>query len=90
MEQRKSIEINSRLEWDEWYLDAWEVFDDPKGLTPDEIQIAQEFLSLMKIDIEEQSIITFRATPADFANLAVNYYRRLKSEFPRKFSEKFL
>jgi len=90
MEQRKSHENNSRLEWDELYFDAWEVFNDPKELTHDEICLAKIFLNLMKIDIEEQSIITFRATPTDFANLAVNYYRRLKSEFPRNFSEKFL
>ena len=89
MEQVKSKETNTPLDWDELHLDIWELFNDPKNITNDEIRLARVFLNLLNVDPEDQCIITFRATPNDLANLFVNYLRSIKTQFPEKFPEKF-
>lgn len=77
------------LEWDEWLYDYWENFDDPQDVSMCEIMLAKEYLDLMDIDINRKEIITFRATPAHFAYMIINFMRILDLRNPEIFSGNF-
>lgn len=77
------------LGWDEWEYDCWEMFDEPKGINACEIFLAIKYLNMMKIDIDQQDIITFRATPSHFANMIIRYIRLLQHQHPKIFAKNF-
>ena len=89
MDIRKLNNKKYSVEWDELQYDFWDVFEDHRSLTNCEILLAKEFLKTMKIEIDDEHIITFKAAPVHIANLAVNFIRRLQSEYPKNFPKNF-
>ena len=43
----------------------------------------------MKIDAEDEHIISFKAAPIHFGYLAVNFIRKIQSEFSEKIAKNF-
>jgi hypothetical protein len=62
-------------EWDTFYYDSWELFENPVVLTEEEYQFGKLFMEKIKIDMEEESIIEFRALPQHLFYFAVNAYK---------------
>lgn len=89
MDIRKINTDRDCLEWDEWQLDYWEMFDEPKEINACELFMAIDFLYMMNIDINQKEIVTFRAAPVHFVHMIVHYIRQLKARYPKIFAENF-
>lgn len=57
---------------------AWEMLSEPSNLTAEETELAKELLKLMKIDLDDEHLISFRAAPIHFFYLGVQIIRRLE------------
>jgi len=83
--EKKPNEIYMKLEWDEYQFDYWEEFNSPVSVSPTEKKLAMEFLDILKIDGEEECLITFRAAPNHLADLIINYVRLIQAKYPGVF-----
>lgn len=75
------------IEWDELQYDVWEVFSQPHEISDGEIYMARLFLDLMKIDLDDEYIITFRSTPVHLGYIIVHFLRYVNKKHPNLISE---
>jgi hypothetical protein len=87
METQELNNPKNNLDRDELHYDVWEVFDDPVDPDECEILLARIFLDTLKIDLEGEYLIQFRAEPQHLANMFVHFIRTLKTEYPGLMSD---
>lgn len=76
-------------DWDESHYDYWKMFKDPQDLTANEIYLARKYLDMMGLELDKSHVVTFRAAPVHFAQVIVNFIRRLKSGNLEKSGQNF-
>lgn len=86
MEIKRLNKIYNQLEWDELQFDYWEAFNPPIGVSATERRLAMDFLDMMKLDGQEEYLITFRGTPAHFGDLIINFMRMIQTKYPGSFT----
>jgi hypothetical protein len=85
MEIKKLNENYKKFDWDEYQFDYWEAFAPQYNFSSTERLLANEFLDMLKVDGEEECLITFRAAPIHMADLIINYVRLIQSKYQGTF-----
>jgi hypothetical protein len=86
MEIKKLNKNYNQLDWDELQFDYWEVFNPPVSVSATEMRLAMDLKDMMKLDGQEEYLITFRATPAHFGELIINFMRMIQTKYPGSFT----
>lgn len=77
--KESSRDIFQKDEMDHLYYDLWEMIDVPNDITGPERRKGLAFLDFLKIDINEDQLITIDARPVDLANMYISFIRKSKS-----------
>jgi len=77
------------LEWNHFYYDTWEILEHPDRISEHEKCLALKFLDFMKVDIDQQELITLRTTPVNLGFLIINFFRKQGFEISKKNAQNF-
>lgn len=82
----KNKDLNSSnfpyWDWDTLQFDAWEMLEDPIVLTEEEHQFGLAFVESMRLDLEYEGLVEFRAAPKHLYYLATNAFKKMKHKNP--------
>ncbi len=60
---------------DEIYYDYWEMFEYPENVSDAELELAKDMLNKMKLDFEEEIMVSFRVTSSFMVAFIINIKR---------------
>jgi hypothetical protein len=60
---------------EEIYYDYWEMFDYPENITDAELNLAKDMMNEMKLDFEEERMVSFRVTSSFMVAFIINIKR---------------
>ena len=86
MDIKRLNEIYKRLDWDELQFDYWEAFNPPVSVTTTERRLAMDFIDMLNLDGQQEYLVSFRATPAHFGELVINFMRKIQTKYPGSFT----